>query len=411
VALWRYSHIENRLKHTPLKVQSLGQFLTGVRRLPKPFFHSFLSIKRKMTAQSLDLTLPFITPDFPGIGGIIRARTELFQVDEVPAYEPLGYGDHIYISVTKRDSTTRDTQIAIASLLGLRREDIGHAGLKDKHAVSTQTFSMLMPANDPNEVAKILEENLGFEVNWAKRHPKKLRSGHLKGNKFTITITDLDVPLDVALRMTLDIRKIIADKGIPNYFGTQRIGKNGDNVIDGYELIKGRYRERNRWLRRFLVSSYLSYLCNRYLSMRVESGNFSRILKGDLAKKHETGGVFTVENAVIEQHRFKSGEISFTAPIYGYKMREAKYEAKEMEDSVFKMSGVTLDELRRLGADGTRRIGRLLPDISIMPHDEGITLSFMLPAGGYATVVLNEFMKNNSEASVPETEEIIENEE
>ena len=97
----------------------------------------------------------------------------MFTVVEVPAYEPLGYGDHIYISITKSGKTTRDTQIAIASLLGLRREDVGHAGLKDKNAVSTQTFSILMPADDPKEVAKIIESSLGVTVNWAKRHPKK----------------------------------------------------------------------------------------------------------------------------------------------------------------------------------------------------------------------------------------------
>jgi tRNA pseudouridine13 synthase len=129
-----------------------------------------------------DLTLPYTTPELPGIGGTIRTRPELFSVVEVPAYEPLGYGDHIYLSLTKREKTTRDIQIAIASLLGLRREDVGHAGLKDKNAVSTQTLSLLMPSDDPKEVAKIIESSLGVTVNWATRHPKKLRSGHLKGN-------------------------------------------------------------------------------------------------------------------------------------------------------------------------------------------------------------------------------------
>ncbi len=332
-------------------------------------------------------------------------RPELFSVVEVPAYDPLGYGDHIYLNITKRERTTRDTQIDIASLLGLRREDVGHAGLKDKHAVSTQTFSLLMPSDDRKEVANLIESSLGVTVNWAKRHPKKLRSGHLKGNTFTITITDLEVDLEAAQRRVVDIQKTVTRLGIPNYFGSQRIGKNGENVLDGYGLITGKYRERNRWLRRFLVSSYLSHLCNRYLAWRVESGNFTRILRGDLAKKHNTGGVFTVEDVGVDQPRFEAGEISFTAPIYGYKMRETKYEAKEMEDTIFAGAGITLEELRRLGADGTRRLGRLLPDISFASHDEGITLSFTLPAGGYATIVLREFMKNDVATVESEVEE------
>jgi tRNA pseudouridine13 synthase len=352
-------------------------------------------------ADKLDLSLPYITPKLLGISGAIRARPDLFNVVEVPAYEPLGYGDHIYVNITKSGRTTRDTQIDMASLLGLRREDVGHAGLKDRHAVSTQTFSILMPTDDPKDVSDLLESSLGVKVNWAKRHPKKLRSGHLKGNTFSITVTDLTDAQKIALQRAKKIQKAVAKLGIPNYFGTQRIGKDGCNVLDGFDLITGRYRERNRWLRRFLVSSYLSHLCNRYLADRVESGNFSRIIRGDLAKKHDTGGVFTVEDATVEQPRFDAGEISFTAPIYGYKMREAKYEAKEMEDAVFAGAGVTLEQLRRIGADGTRRLGRLLPDISVASHDEGITLSFTLPAGGYATVILREFMKNDEE---PETE-------
>jgi tRNA pseudouridine13 synthase len=322
----------------------------------------------------------------------------------VPAYDPLGYGDHIYVNITKQRRTTRDTQIDIAELLGMRREDVGHAGLKDKHAVSTQTFSILMPGEDEKDMAKLLESSLGIRVNWTKRHPKKLRSGHLKGNTFTITITDLDVAKREAVKRAKAINAELAAHGVPNYFGIQRISSDGKNVVDGYNLIKGNYREHNRWLRRFLVSSYLSYLCNRYLARRVELGYFTRLLTGDLAKKHDTGGVFTVEDAVVEQPRFDAGEISFTAPIYGYKMRETRGEAKELEDSVFADSGVTLDEIRRLGADGTRRLGRLLPDISVAPNDEGITLTFTLPAGAYATIILREFMKNE-DTPEPEADE------
>jgi tRNA pseudouridine13 synthase len=341
----------------------------------------------------LDLTLPYITSDLPGIGGVIRERPELFRVVEVPAYEPLGYGDHIYINITKQEKTTRDTQIELSKLFGLRREDVGHAGLKDKYAVSTQTFSLLIPGEETKEVATLVESSLGLTVNWARRHPKKLRSGHLKGNTFAITITDLDTPKAEALKIVEKINEVVSREGIPNYFGSQRIGIDGRNVVDGLNLITDRYREHNRWLRRFLVSSYLSYLCNRYLSERVSRSLFTILLRGDLAKKHDTGGVFTVEDPAAEQTRFDAGEISFTAPIFGYKMRESKYEAREFEDEIFAGGMVNLDQLRRLGADGTRRLGRILPFITIKPHPEGITLSFTLPAGGYATVVLREFMK------------------
>jgi tRNA pseudouridine13 synthase len=351
---------------------------------------------------SLDLSLPYITPDIIGIGGIIRSKPDLFWVEEIPAYDPIGYGDHIYVNITKQEKTTRETQIELANLFNLRRENVGHAGLKDKHAISTQTFSLLMPRDDPEEVKGLIESNLGFTLNWVKRHPKKLRSGHLKGSKFKITVTELDISIGEALTRAIKLNEIIDKRGIPNYFGAQRTGNNGQNVIDGFDLISGNYREKNRWLRRFLISSYLSHLCNRYLAERVGRNLFTSLLKGDLAKKHDTGGVFTVEDALLEQTRFENGEISFTAPIFGHKMRQPNSESKEFEDNIFLNSGVSLNQLQKAGVEGTRRLGRLLPKIAITEHSEGLTFSFSLPAGGYATVVLREFMKNEENSLEPE---------
>ena len=354
----------------------------------------------------LKLRLPYVTEELPGIGGAIRSSPESFSVVEVPAYDPIGHGDHVYLSVTKQSVTTRDTQIALARIFSLRREDIGHAGLKDKHALTTQTFSILLPRAEPSEVAGKVEEELGVRVNWFSRHPKKLRSGHLAGNAFRVIITDLTdpetAPADAA-RANDCIRRL----GVPNFYGVQRIGYAGRNVEDGYALLRGEAREPNRWLRRYLVSSYLSYLCNLYLCERMERGLFTRILLGDLAKKHDTGGVFDVIDPAAEQPRLDAKQLSFTAPIYGYKMRQASGEAKELEDEVFASSGLTIEDLRRCGAEGTRRMGRLIPEVTVEPAPEGITLGFTLPAGGYATVVLREFMKNDEAAleAEPEPEE------
>ena len=354
----------------------------------------------------MDLHMPYATPELAGMGGAIRARAELFLVEEFPAYDPIGYGDHIYVSITKSLRTTRETQIDIANLFGLRREDVGHAGLKDKYAVSTQTFSILLPGESEEDVASLIESSLRVRVNWARRHPKKLRSGHLRGNAFTITVNDLEIDQEKALGIAEDIAESLRRRGVPNYFGPQRVGEDGKNALDGLHLIMGRRRERNRWLRRYLISAYLSHLCNRYLAARVENGLFDVLLHGDLAKKHDTGGVFTVEDTAMEQPRFDAREISFTAPIYGYRMRMAAYEAKELEDRILADSGVTVDDLRRVGADGTRRLGRLLPNVATESHPEGITLKFFLPAGGYATTVLREFLKNDAGTVSTEEEDV-----
>jgi len=139
----------------------------------------------------------------------------------------------------------------------------------------------------------------------------------------------------------------------------------------------------------------LSHLCNRYLSERVDRGLFDQLLKGDLAQKHDSGGVFWVEDLEAEQPRFKAKEISFTAPIYGSKKREARYDSARLEESTLSEAGITIDQLDKLKVRGTRRLGRLIPDIELSPVNEGLKLEFSLPRGGYATTILREFMKND----------------
>jgi tRNA pseudouridine13 synthase len=347
----------------------------------------------------LDLELPYTTPKFLGIGGSVRARPDLFVVEEIPAYEPLGYGGHLYVNLTKELTTTRETQLSIAGLLGLRPENVGHAGLKDKYARTTQTFSILLEDQKPDikAITDLIESSLGVEVKWARLHPRKLRSGHLRGNRFVVTVTDIDMAGGEAAKRARLIAEAIHGTGAPNYYGSQRIGARGNNVYMGLGILSGERREPNRWLRRYLISSYLSYLCNRYIAERVRRNLFTTILAGDLAKKHDTGGVFWVENPAAEQPRCDRKEISWTAPMFGAKMKAAKADAALLEEEVFRKSGLTTDLLRRHGVEGTRRMGRLVPEVEVSPHPEGLTLSFGLPAGGFATTILREFMKDDVE--------------
>jgi tRNA pseudouridine13 synthase len=117
------------------------------------------------------------------------------------------------------------------------------------------------------------------------------------------------------------------------------------------------------------------------------------MIKGDIAKKHLTGGVFVVENPVVENVRYEKGEISFTAPIYGPRMWWAEGFSGDLEKEIFNESGITLKELRSLDVRGSRRLGRILPRIKIQKSDRGLNAKFYLPKGAYATIVLREIMK------------------
>lgn len=342
--------------------------------------------------------LPYMTKDLPGIGGIIRESYEDFSVEEIAVYEPDDEGQHLLVNLTREGATTRDIARQLSSLLGLKLKDIGFAGLKDKRARATQTFSIPVGHADEESVDYIVDAirvELPWEVNWARLHRRKLRAGHLLGNRFTITVRGLEIPEEEAMSRAQAISSRLRQTGLLNYYGQQRFGLDNKNPSRGFEMIKGRRHETDRWLRRLLVTSYLSLLCNRYLVRRFEEGLFDRILKGDIAKKYSTGGLFEVEDVGAEQPRYEAHEISFTAPIYGPKMWEATGPSGDLEAGVFVESGITIEELDRLRVVGTRRLGRLLPEVEVAPHEGGLVLGFSLPKGAYATVVMREFMKTD----------------
>lgn len=343
----------------------------------------------------LDLSLPYLTADLEGIGGRIRARPEDFMVEEVALYEPSGSGSHLYVNITKRNQTTRDVQLQLAELFNLRPQNIGTAGLKDKYAVTTQTFSMLFEKDDmrPDDALELIKGSLNIKVNWAKFHSNKLRVGHLIGNRFKITITDIHMPTSRAAERSRRIAEMIHLRGLPNYYGEQRTGKDGEKVREGWAILQGQKTFTDRWLSKILVAGYLSYLCNRYLAERMRRGLFDRLLLGDIAKKHETGGIFWVNDPLTEQPRYDAQEISFTAPIYGYLMSKSLGEAAALEAEILEESEMSLETFRRMGVTGTRRFGRLTPRIEVTEAPRGIQLSFMLHKGGFATTLLREFVK------------------
>jgi tRNA pseudouridine13 synthase len=348
-----------------------------------------------MTPDRPDLSLPYITGDLPGIGGRIRVKPEDFIVEEVALFEPRGVGDHLYVSITKMGATTREVQEQLAELFDLKYQEIGIAGLKDKESVATQTFSVNLEGDrlDPEDAEVLIEEHVGFRVNWAKYHDTKFRSGHLVGNRFRVLISDIKLIKSEAMERVQEISERIHLHGIRNYYGEQRLGRRGKNVVAGWQILNGEKRVGNKWLRRYLVSAYQSYLCNGYLAERLASGKFTELIYGDIVSGHDNANRYWVADIEVDQPRFQSKEVSFTAPMYGPKMMPAEGEAAVLEDELFKDSGLTMDQLKRNRVTGARRLGRLVPEISVKQLNRGVELSFTLQKGGFATTVLREYMK------------------
>jgi tRNA pseudouridine13 synthase len=343
-----------------------------------------------MTTNPTQIPLSFITADLPGIGGEIKAEPAHFVVEEIPLYQPVGEGEHIYVCLTREGWTTRALQKRLTDLFGLREVDVGCAGLKDKHARVTQTFSLLLRDADEATVARRIQEALPVEVAWTRRHRNKLRRGHLLGNRFHIVVL---YPEQEAMAQAETIAQALRTHGLPNFYGAQRFGIDGDNARRGREVLLGQ-GPRQRWLKRFLLSAYQAALFNVWLTERIRRSWFERLLTGDIAKKTDTGGLFEVRDAEVDLSRFEQKEITYTGPIYGARMRWASGEPGELERMVLETAEVTTEMLRRARLDGSRRPARLfLDDLSLESHPEGLLFTFTLPKGAYATTVLREFMK------------------
>ncbi len=337
--------------------------------------------------------LPLVTADLPGSGGLVKASPEDFRVDEIPAYLPAGAGPHLWLKVEKRDLTTRDVVRALASALGLPERDVGYAGLKDRAAVTTQWLSLLH-AGDP-EPATLAGQ--GFRVLEASRHGNKLRTGHLRGNRFAIAVRGGDPGRARACAEAL------RQRGLANFFGAQRFGVEGRNADLGRSLLLGRMdaaevrrAARDRFLRRLVLSAWQARLFNRWLAERLADGLFATAIQGDVLKKLDTGGLFTCEDPAQDAARVAAFEISPAGPMFGHKMRPAAGEAQARERRLLDAEGVSEGDLARGRGEteGTRRAGRIALALEIEPVPDGYRATFELPRGSYATVVMRELVKD-----------------
>jgi tRNA pseudouridine13 synthase len=344
---------------------------------------------------------PLVTADLPGSGGTLRATPEDFRVDEVPAYLPSGAGPHLYLRIEKRGRTTRDALRALARALGVDEREAGYAGMKDRDAVTTQWLSFLS-ARDPDPAALAAD---GLRVLEVSRHGNKLRTGHVRSNRFMLGVLGGDLERARACAAALEAR------GLPNFFGPQRFGTEGRNAAVGRALLTGERTPeagraaRDRFLRRLCISAWQADLFNRWLAERMADGLFATALAGDVLKKLDTGGLFTCEDPAADGPRVARFEVSPAGPMFGHKLRPAAGEAQAREERLLAAEGVGPADLARGRgeAEGTRRAARLPVAVALDPAPDGYRASFELPKGSYATVVMRELTK--AEPDLPETDE------
>ena len=182
----------------------------------------------------------FMTADLSGVGGVLKEHPEDFLVEEIPAYEPVGSGEHWYVFIEKRDATTSQAIGALSKRFNLHRKNVGCAGLKDRHAVTRQWISLHDPGRCIPEADLVSFETQQVRVLHVDRHTNKLRRGHLRGNRFRIALRQVSVG---SAPRALAILRVLEKKGSPNFFGAQRFGRRANNHLLGRAIITGRYDE------------------------------------------------------------------------------------------------------------------------------------------------------------------------
>jgi tRNA pseudouridine13 synthase len=326
---------------------------------------------------------------------------ETFFVEEIPAYLPSGEGDHTYVWIEKRNLTTLDAINRLARVLGVENRDVGYAGMKDRRATTRQWLSL--PGVDPARAQEAAVE--GLRILATSRHRNKLRVGHLHGNRFEICLGDVGENEGEAIANALSD---LAVRGVPNRYGHQRFGGAGDNVEVGLSVLRGTRREPDHRRRKLLLSAVQSAVFNRVLDLRSQGDGLLTVLDGDILEKVVSGGQFSSTDIAANQARVDAGEVVPTAPLPGGRVRtpEPGSAARALEDRALAELGIGPDELGQVGRSlpGTRRpvvVKVTLVEPAVVEEGEGLRLRFSLPAGSYATVVLEALGVEQGRESQP----------
>ncbi len=207
----------------------------------------------------------------PVTAGMIKGRNEDFQVEEIPGYEIAGEGEHCLLRVRKSGANTSWVADQIARFAGVRQVDVGFAGRKDRNAVTTQWFSCWLPGRpDPDWRGLCLE---GVEILESIRHNRKLKTGALRANRFRIVVRELATGERIGTELQERLEQI-RSRGIPNYFGAQRFGRDASNLRHADQMLNKVIRVKDRQKKSIYLSAARSYLFNLSLAARVADGSW-----------------------------------------------------------------------------------------------------------------------------------------
>lgn len=314
-----------------------------------------------MSLPEFSLNFPYAYGS-PDASASFRVEPEDFQVDETLGFAPLGEGEHVYLQVWKRGENTAWVAEKIAELAHVKIMDVGYCGRKDRHAVTTQWFSVYLPKQElePDWVALNSET---IKILTISRHQHKLRRGDHETNSFIIRLRDVVIADKTAFEQK--VAQVLA-QGVPNYYGEQRFGRNANNLPEAHAILVEGKRIRDKQKRGLILSAARSYLFNQVLAARVLANNWQVLLNGE-------------------------PEIFPSAPLWGRGRSAATAEALAIEAAAMDAWAEWRDGLEHVGLLQERRALMLKPDAASWRWLENdLELSFSLGSGEFATTILRE---------------------
>jgi len=316
----------------------------------------------------------------------LKSVPEEFRVEEQLSFEPSGSGPHWLLRVEKRAANTRWVAAQIARLGGVPAGDVGYAGLKDRHAVAVQWFSVPAGATTADFWNGVRTPE--FKVLAAQANLRKLRRGALSGNRFRIRLRNVVWSND-ELELKLEA---LRTHGAPNYFGPQRFGREGYNLDRAAAWIQSGEAPRGRAERGFALSAARSLLFNAVLARRIEAGDWSQLAPGELASLDGSGSHFAV-TAVDDalRQRLRVFDIHPSGPLWGRGEPATLGQALQHELEVAKQLAPVAGLLEAQGLTQERRALRsAIRELSVEREANTLTLGFTLGRGQFATAVLRE---------------------
>lgn len=322
--------------------------------------------------------------------GRLRARPEDFRVEEQLGFAPDGEGDHLLLWVRKSGANTEWAARRLARVAGVPVSTVGYAGLKDRHAVTLQWFSIPRPREGIPDWSILVEE--GIEVLESHPHRRKLKRGALAGNRFEILVRELDRETLVGLDERL---ATIRACGIPNYFGEQRFGHDHSNLARAHALFAGTAGRVPRHQSGLWLSAARSQIFNEVLAERVRRGDWDRPLDGDCLQLAGSNSYFLAETLdAPTRARCEGMDVHPTGPLWGKGEPPSRGSVRQLEDAVGMRFPTWCEGFAAFGLAQERRSLRLpVADLDARPVDDGLRLTFSLPAGAYATTLLRELVE------------------